>query len=91
MPRKLPYLQPRGNTLFFRIAVPCDLRESIGGRELTKTLRTTDKRVAAPIALEYAAAAQRLFIDARVGMAKSDWKPIFFRSCYTVVTDSGCQ
>lgn len=66
MPRQAPYLLRRGDTLSFRIAVPCDLRTLIGGRELTKTLRTADKRIAVPIALEFAATAKRLFNDLRV-------------------------
>jgi integrase len=72
MPRQAPYLQRRGDTLFFRIAVPLDLRVLVGGRELTKTLRTADKRDAMPIALEFAATAKRLFNDLRAGMAVAD-------------------
>lgn len=72
MPRQAPYLQRRGDTLFFRIAVPLDLRVLVGGRELTKTLRTADKREAIPVALEFAATAKRLFNDLRAGMAVAD-------------------
>jgi hypothetical protein len=72
MSGQAPYLQRRGDTLSFRIAVPGDLRALIGGRELTKTLRTPDKRIAAPLALELAAVAKRLFSKLRLGIAKSD-------------------
>lgn len=72
MPRQGPYLQRRGDTLFFRIAVPLVLRPLVGGRELTKTLSTGDKRTAIPIALEFAATAKRLFNDLRVCMADAD-------------------
>jgi integrase len=72
MPRQAPYLQRRGDTLSFRIAVPSDLRALLGARELTKTLRTPDKRIAVPIALEFAAIAKRLFNEMRTSMAESD-------------------
>lgn len=69
MPRLIPYLQRRGNTLSFRIAVPPDLRPIVGARELVKSLLTQDCRVAEPIALSLAAQAKQLFIKLR-GMAK---------------------
>lgn len=72
MSRQAPYLQRRGDTLSFRIAVPCDLRAVLGSRELTKALCTADKHIAIPIALEFAAAAKRLFNELRASMAESD-------------------
>ena len=63
MPRSAPYLQRRGDTLYFRIAVPGDLRGCVGGRELTRTLRTADKSLACPIALSLASKAKLLFIE----------------------------
>ena len=65
MTRPTPYLQRRGDTLFFRIAVPRDLRPFVGGREITKTLRTTDRRVATPRALLLASRALQIFSELR--------------------------
>ena len=65
MPRSAPYLQRRGDTLYFRIAVPGDLRGCVGGRELTRTLRTADKSLACPIALSLASKAKLLLIELR--------------------------
>lgn len=61
MPSRTPYLFRRGNVLAFRIAVPMRLRPLIGGRELTTTLCTSDRRVAAPLALQCAALSLQLF------------------------------
>lgn len=72
MPRQAPYLQRRGDTLFFRIAVPLDLRSLVGGRELTRTLCTADKGEAIPIALEFAAIAKRLFHVLRASRVVTD-------------------
>lgn len=72
MPRQAPYLQRRGDTLYFRLAVPEDLRPYVGGREITKTLRTTERARAVPVALEYAARVKRLFWELRGGMAEQD-------------------
>lgn len=65
MPRLTPYLHRRGDALFFRIAVPSDLRPYLGGREITKTLRTTDRHIAIPRALLLASRALQLFADLR--------------------------
>jgi integrase len=62
------YLQKRGFSLSFRIAIPEDLRPIIGTREFVKALPTQDHRIAGPIALSLAAQAKRLFIRLR-GMA----------------------
>ena len=72
MSSQAPYLQRRGDTLFFRIAVPPDLRPLIGWREITKALRTSKKACAIPMALEYAAFAKRVFTELRTEMAASD-------------------
>lgn len=61
MPRSHPYLQRRGGHYFFRIAVPIALRESVGTREITKTLNTGDRHAAVPLALELGAVAKHLF------------------------------
>lgn len=65
MPKQNPFLYRRGNVLAFRIVVPVELRPFVGCRELTKSLRTSDKHLALPLALELAAKAKRLFYDLR--------------------------
>jgi hypothetical protein len=45
MPNHTPYLQRRGDTFSFRIAVPSHLLSLIGKREFTKSLQTTDKHL----------------------------------------------
>lgn len=76
MSRQTPFLQRRGDTLFFRIAVPGDLRQHIGWREVTKSLRTAEKSIAVPMALEYAALVKRVFIGVRAGMAEMNSKTL---------------
>ena len=63
--RMSPYLQRRGLSLSFRIAVPPDLRLTIGGREITKSLKTSNRSIAAPTALSLAAETKRLFNELR--------------------------
>lgn len=72
MSRQAPYLQRRGDTLSFRIAVPGDLRALVGGRELTKTLRTPDKQIAIPMALRLAGRAKQIFLELRQSMSGGD-------------------
>lgn len=72
MPRLAPYIQRRGYGLTFRIAVPADLRSIVGGCEITKALPTALKNQAAPMALELAATAKRLFCELRAHMKSSD-------------------
>jgi hypothetical protein len=55
MANHTPYLQRRGDTFSFRIAVPSDLLPILGKREFTKSLQTTDKRIAVVKALMLAA------------------------------------
>lgn len=49
------YLVRRGDTFYFRVRVPADLREHFPAREIVRSLHTTDRRVAAPQALVLAA------------------------------------
>jgi Phage integrase family len=58
-----PYLQRRVNQFYFRISVPATLRQLVGVREFTTTLKTSDRKVALPLALELGATAHRLFND----------------------------
>lgn len=55
----------------FRIAVPRELRAVLGVRELTRTLYTSDRCLAVPRALQYAARALHLFLELRT-VAKKD-------------------
>lgn len=72
MPRSAPYLQRRGFGLSFRISIPLDLRPVFNKHEITKALPTANKRQAAPMALEYAACAKRMFYNLREEMTASD-------------------
>lgn len=70
MPRLAPYLQRRGSGFTFRISVPPELRHLIGAREFTKALSETNHEAASPTALEFAAAAKRLFCEVRAMTAR---------------------
>lgn len=70
MSRRTSYLQRRGDTLSFRIAIPAALRPHFGECEFTAALGTSDRQVAVPVALELAAYAKRLFQSARIGMSE---------------------
>ena len=67
------YLQRRGDTFSFRIAVPRELRQIVGKLEFIKSLQTTDKRIAVPQALSLAATAKQSFINLKCDM--STWWP----------------
>ena len=49
------YLVRRGDTFYFRLRVPTDLRQHFPAREIVRSLHTTDRCVAAPQALVLAA------------------------------------
>jgi integrase len=87
MPRQAPYLQRRSDTLYFRIAVPPDLRKLLGGREITKTLKTSDRGIALPVALSLAAKAKQLFNQLRRKMANKDMSSELIRLDYTLSYD----
>jgi len=72
MPSSAPYLQRRGFGLSFRISIPLDLRPVFNKHEITKALPTANKRQAAPMALEYAACAKRMFYNLREAMTASN-------------------
>ncbi|MCK9622757.1 MAG: hypothetical protein M0R47_19755 [Methylobacter sp.] len=48
---KIPYLLRRGNTFYFRIAVPAELREKFKCREVIQSLKTERRTEAVPLAL----------------------------------------
>lgn len=75
MARQSPFLSRRRDTLAFRIAVPASLRWLLGSRELTRSLRTGDRRTALPRALAMAATAKLLFYELKL-MAGSDEKKL---------------
>ena len=62
-----PYLHCRKGIYYFRRATPKDLLYFIGQREITKTLGTTDIRVARKAALEMSEQLDELFIKIRNG------------------------
>jgi len=69
MARQIPFIFRRGNTIFFRLAVPRQLRPIIGLREITKSLKTQDRNIAAPIALRLAASVKQRFLQLAQDMA----------------------
>ncbi|WP_210526699.1 DUF6538 domain-containing protein [Rubellimicrobium arenae] len=68
-------LQLRGKTYFARKRVPDDLRKIIGKRELTKTLETSDKRVAKLRLWPVLSAWEAMFADLRAGIFKPTLVP----------------
>lgn len=72
MSRIAPYTLRRGDALYLRIAIPSDLQTIWGAREVMRTLGTSDKQQALPVALECAAVIKRVFADLRKTMADGD-------------------
>ena len=72
MAKQTAFLQRRGDTFSFRIAIPTDLRAHFGHREFVRAVRTTDKHHAVPLALSLASRAKRLFHDMRSAMSNGD-------------------
>jgi integrase len=62
---KIPYLLRRGNTFYFRIAVPAELREKFQCREVIQSLKTERRAEAIPLALGLAAEVIKLFNNAK--------------------------
>lgn len=90
MPRLAPYLQRRGSGFTFRISVPPELRHLIGAREFTKALSEASHEAASPTALEFAAAAKRLFCEVRA-MTDSDSQVMDERKLRSLVADARVQ
>ena len=65
MSRQIPYMKRRGFGFTFRISVPFDLRSRIGTSEITKALHTSNKKLAEPMVLVFAARAKHLFGELR--------------------------
>ncbi|MDP3619641.1 MAG: hypothetical protein Q8R63_07590, partial [Ramlibacter sp.] len=80
MPRT-PYLHRRGGVLHFRMAVPANLRESLGKAEITQSLRTCDLSVAVPLVLELAAGVKRAYLSRGASTVAMDTKQ--FRAVWT--------
>ena len=74
MAKQTPYLQRRGDTFSFRIAVPSELQNITGKRGFFKSLQTTDKNIAVPLALQLAATAKQLFNGLKGNMPEADKK-----------------
>ena len=70
------YILPTPHGYYFRLAIPTDLRHHFESRELKKSLKTAEKKVAIGRALQLAASAFYLFERLR-GMAKLPYSPVF--------------
>ena len=68
MPKSIPFIIRRRDIFAFRIGVPKELRASIGCREIIRSLHTSNRKIAEPIALELAANTKRLFNKLRLDM-----------------------
>ncbi|MBP5856513.1 hypothetical protein KAJ83_05805 [Marivibrio halodurans] len=64
-------LTKRGNTFWFRRGVPPGLRASIGAREITQPLKTTDKKVAERCCAEAWLASEERLDEARLAAKRS--------------------
>lgn len=69
MPSPTPYLQRRGGTLHFRIAVPRDIVPHLQVHEVTRALGTSDRDQAAVLALELAARVKGAYWRIRQGVS----------------------
>jgi integrase len=76
MSSRPPFLQRRGFSLNFRIAVPADLRAAIGLREVSRALPTTSKSVGALLALQAAVAVKSVFAELRAAGMDMDEKKL---------------
>lgn len=81
------YLVRRGDTFYFRLRVPDDVRQHFPAREIVRSLHTTDRRVAAPQALVLAAQHLQQFHSLRMSnnnrfdlVVKFDYRPDGSRS-----------
>lgn len=61
MSKLSPFTQRRGNIVYFRVAVPNKLRQTLGVREIIKSLNTQDKTAVMPVVLMMAAATKQFF------------------------------
>jgi hypothetical protein len=70
------YVLPTPHGYYFRLAIPADIRHHFKSRELKKTLKTAEKKVAQGRALQLAASAFNLFERLR-DMTKFPYSPVF--------------
>ena len=61
------YLQVRGQTYYYRIKIPSDLRPFFPSREIKRSLKTRDKRAARTLATAYHSKVQNTFALLRAG------------------------
>lgn len=64
---KTPYLYRRNNIYYFRFVVPIELRETLKVREIIKSLKTQNREVAVPLALQLAANVTTAFYNLKSG------------------------
>ena len=69
-PNKTPHLVKRGCTYYFRQAIPRDLRHAFPHREIKRSLRTRDLKVAKTLAVAYESETQGLFASLRLQSVK---------------------
>jgi len=69
-----PYLHRRGDTYCFRMGIPADVRHFIKGRELTKSLQTSDRLIAQARCLALAARVKNVIQQIR-HMKKNNQQP----------------
>ena len=74
-----PYLHRRGDTFCFRMGIPADVRHFIKGRELTKSLQTSDRLVAQARCLALAARVKNAIQQIRQ-MKKKNQQPQDFNA-----------
>ena len=84
------YLRLEGDIYFFRIAVPADLRQILGKREIKRALHTGAKKTALPRARQLALDAKNLFAYCR-SMSKRPILPISDFGIAKITLPNGCQ
>jgi len=82
----MPYILHTPHGYYFRLAIPTDIRHHFKGRELKKSLKTAEKKVAQGRALQIAASAFHLFERLR-GMAKLPYSPTMVVKGFKILPD----
>lgn len=82
-----PYLQRRGGGFTFRIAVPAELRQHLGVREITKALPSVSRQEAIALALSLAHQVKQLYLQLRRAMSKSKSPEHLLDLGYTIELD----
>ncbi len=66
--KNFPYLLRRNGIYYFRRAIPNDLRYVLGRAEITKSLRTTDLKIARKLAITMSEELDNVFSKIRDGI-----------------------